>query len=48
MGAAIGELVVALVAGGGLVISGIVLIAVSKYQIKKYALSEKADGEVPV
>ncbi len=48
MSAALGEFLVALVAGGGLVVSGIVLIAVSKYQIKKYTGKEQADSEVKV
>lgn len=50
MSVVLGEILVSLVAGGGLVISGILLIAVSKYQIKKYAEAggEPEDSEVQV
>lgn len=37
MGAALGEIIVSLVAGGGLVVTGIVLLIVTKTQMKKYA-----------
>ena len=43
MGAALGEIIVSMVAGGGLVVAGIALIIVTKTQMKRYGHDE---GEV--
>lgn len=41
MGAALGEIIVSIVAGGGLVLSGIILLAVTKNHMKKYGHEEE-------
>ena len=41
MGAAIGEIIVSIVAGGGLVISGIILLIVTKNHMAKYGHEEE-------
>ena len=43
MNAVIGELIVSVVAGGGLVVSGIVLLIVTNKHIAKYAIEDKGD-----
>lgn len=40
MGAALGEIIVSIVAGGGLVLSGIILLIVTKQHMKKYGHEE--------
>lgn len=40
MGAALGEIIVSIVAGGGLVLSGTILLIVTKHQMKKYGHEE--------
>lgn len=43
MSAVMGEIIVSIVAGGGLVVSGIVLLCVTNNHIKKYVSEEKGD-----
>lgn len=40
MGAALGEIIVSIAAGGGLVLSGIILLIVTKRQMAKYGHEE--------